>query len=557
MLNTCRYKFLVIDNQDLLEINNLKRKVNQAEKHPEPVLNTDAPWDGPNDVFDYINVLYDEQEELFKMWYMIIQGQTDEYEWDQGLWKWAYATSKDGIHWERPILNIVEQNGSKKNNYFTPAINGLCFSIIIDPSDIAARRYKSIFGLAPTPTGQNIRGKDMQPETTIDEMAWAKFHIPLGLAYSADGIKWDVPEHVNPVMRGISDLGFVFHYDLDRRKYILVTRRVPNQPRDLSQYESYDLVNWEDKGRILVPGDELDPPSLFNLQAFAPFRYEDFYLGMLDVQYSLPGAEPYEVFHKPPPDYPDQRMGFVEYQLAYSRDGQNWLRPQDRSPVVPVGKPGSPDAGIVMCSVSSPFVVNGDTYLYYNGFRNNHSHWSALETFEKLKGKKQDLQCAMLAIMPEDHWISLDAGNEEGNFICKPWGPPHEIFINADAQGGLIEAELVTPYGKVVADYSRSDCIGVTANGKSQQIKWKNGKSAWETIAKDHLGGLLIKFYLKKAKLYSYTFTLPDPSGQLEHDRVNARWCDHIKHRSDNWEKNSNEPAIGLPPYKGPGPENM
>ena len=98
--------------------------------------------------------------------------------------------------------------------------------------------------------------------------------------------------------------------------------------------------------------------------------------------------------------------------------------------------------------------------------------------------------------------------------------------------------------------YLRSDCIGVTANGKGQQIKWKNGKSAWESIAKDHLGGLLVKFYLKNAKLYSYTFTLPDPTGQLERDRVNARWCEHIKHRSDNWGRNSNEQAIGLLPYK-------
>ena len=29
MSDTCSYKFLVIDNHDLLEINNLKRKTNQ------------------------------------------------------------------------------------------------------------------------------------------------------------------------------------------------------------------------------------------------------------------------------------------------------------------------------------------------------------------------------------------------------------------------------------------------------------------------------------------------------------------------------------------------
>ena len=29
---------------------------------------------------------------------------------------------------------------------------------------------------------------------------------------------------------------------------------------------------------------------------------------------------------------------------------------------------------------------------------------------------------------------------------------------------------------------------------------------------------------------------LPDPDGQLELARQNARWCDQIRHRSDNWE---------------------
>jgi hypothetical protein len=545
----CLYKFLVIENQDLLEIKNLIRKTNQAVKHPEPVLTLDAPWDGPNDSLNYLNVLYDDQEKLFKMWYNVIQGQTDDFEWNQTMFKWAYATSKDGINWERPIVNLVEHNGSKENNYFTPAMNGLLMSIIIDPSDIPARRYKMIFDLAPSPIGLNIRGKDRKPEMTYSEVAWANFHHPLSLAYSTDGIHWDRPQHVNPVIRGISDAGYVFYYDADRRKYVLNTRRVPNLPRDVSQYESYDLVNWEDKGRILVAPDEKDPPSLFNLQAFVPFRYEDLYLGMLDVQYSLPGAEFYEVFHKPPADYPDQRVGRVEYQLAYSRDGQEWNRAQDRSPVVPVGSAGAPDSGIVFCPVSSPFVINGDTYLYYLGTRYNHSHWSCIELFEQFKGNKRELTSAMLAKMPEDHWVSLDADGTEGSFTCKPWGPPHEVFINADIlPGGSIEVELVTPYGRPMPGYSRSECIPMTKSGKSVEIKWKNGRHPWD-FASEQRGGILPKFYLNNAKLYSYSFTLPDPDGQLERDKLNARWCEHIKHRSDNWGRNSNEPPTGVPPY--------
>ena len=232
--DTCRYKFLLIDDQDLLEINNLERKTNQAIKHSDPVMRLDAPWDSPTDCFNFLNVLYDEQEATFKMWYRLLANAD---QWAPNSGKWAYATSRDGIHWERPTLNRVEHNGSKDNNYFIPSLQGFCCSIIIDPSDIAARRYKMLFMTSDYGEG--------------GATDWANLHVPVCLAYSADGIVWDRPVHVNPVLRGIRDIGFVFYYDPTRRKYVLVTRRVPNVPRDISQYESDDLVNWEDRGRIL------------------------------------------------------------------------------------------------------------------------------------------------------------------------------------------------------------------------------------------------------------------------------------------------------------------
>jgi hypothetical protein len=537
MSETCHYKFLVIDNQDILEMSHLNRKTNQAIKHPEPVLKLDAPWDTEkSDALCGINVLYDEQEGLFKMWYDVMGLFPGQY-WESGR-KSAYATSQDGIHWEKPIMNMVEINGSKENNYIIERMESLHGTIIIDPSDICARRYKMIFTVESR------------------ETSWAKYHIPLNLAYSADGIHWSRPTHVNPVMRGISDGVWSLRYDRDRRKYQIYSRRVPNLPRDISLYESCDLVNWEDKGRVLVGGDELDPPEMYNLHGMIPFFYEDFSLAVLETLYFLPQMENACVHQAPPEDWPFKNLGTLDIQLSYSRDGQNWSRPKDRSPIIPTGPSGSPDEGVTFSARSAPIVIDGDTWMYYSACRNRHTFWSQEENMAKHGNDARQSHCAMLAIMPEDHWVSLDADSEEGYFVCKPWGPPHEIFVNADAAGGSITAELVTPYGNVIPGYSRTDCIAVTTNGKDQPLKWKNGQSPWLSIGKDHLGGVLVKFYLTNAKLYSYTFTLPDPDGQLERDRLNARWCDHIKHRSSNWNQNSNEPAGGLPPYCEPEPNN-
>ena len=531
MNQTYRNKVLLIDDAFLLEVHNLQRKVNQAVKHPEPVVKLDAPWDTEKmETFNYNNVLYDEDEKLFKMWYVVCGRRADEY-WERGR-KTAYATSEDGIHWEKPIMNMVEVNGSKENNYIIGEMLSLTYTIIDDPSDVAARRYKIIF------------------QAESEEMQWSNFHMPLCLAYSADGIIWDRPTHVNPILRGISDGGWGFIYDQERRKYQLYTRRVPNLPRDISLYESYDLVNWEDKGRILVPGDALDPPEMFNFQGMTPFFYEDFCLGLLNTQYSLPESETYEVFNEPPADWPAKSLGHVNVQLAHSRDGVQWLRPNDRSPIVPNGGPGDPDEGVIFIPSANPPVINGDTYIYYTAVRYQHNERTQTAYMKEHDNDMRNAVSCMLAKMPEDHWVSLDAGSEEGWLLTKPYAAPSQLLVNADAKGGSIEAEFLTPYNEPVEGFTRTDCIGVSGSGKDQEIKWKTSTNPRDLNEK-YRGGLCLKFYLKNAKLYSYSLMEPDPDGAIKRYWDSARWNEAILHRSDNWGRTSNEPAGGLPQPSG------
>ena len=119
----------------------------------------------------------------------------------------------------------------------------------------------------------------------------------------------------------------------------------------------------------------------------------------------------------------------------------------------------------------------------------------------------------MVARMPEDHWISLDAGEEEGWLMTQPWGPAYEILVNTDAEGGSIEAELVTPYGEPIEDFTRADSVPLTSDGTAQKLTWKSGRSPYE-LSVEQYGGVCLKLYLTRAKLYSYTYTLPDPDGE-------------------------------------------
>jgi hypothetical protein len=529
-----RNKYLFIDDAHLLRGNNLRRKVNQAVKHPEPVVKLDAPWDTEKmEMFNYNNVLYDEEEKLFKMWYVVCGQRPDEY-WERGR-KTGYATSTDGIHWEKPVMNKVEVRGSTKNNYIFPEMLSLCYTILRDPSDIPARRYKIIFFV------------------DSEEMRWGKFHVPLNLATSADGIHWDRPVHVNPFLRGLSDAGWGFLYDPDRRKYQLYTRRPPNLPRDISLHESFDLVNWEERGRILVPGDEFDPPEMFNFQGMTPFFYEDFCLSLLNTQYSLPESETYEVFHEPPSDWPSDRLGHVDVQLAYSRDGVQWERPDDRSPVVPNGEPGSPDEGVIFVPSANPPVIDGETYIYYTAVRYQHNERTQTAYMEAHDHDMRGAVSCMLAKMPEDHWVSLDSGKDGGWILTRPYGSPSRLLVNADAEGGCIEAEILTPYGDLVDGFTRADCIGVSGSGKDQEIRWKTAVDP-RSLNESHRGGLCLKIYVRNAKLYSCSLMEPDPDGEIQGYWANARWNEAILHRSGQWGRRSNDPAGGIP--QPPGTQN-
>ena len=79
-------------------------------------------------------VWYDPQNKLFKMWYM-----------GGYLLNRCYATSQDGIHWEKPTLNRVDFEGSTANNLVWHA-TGNNMSPFRDPNPGVPddERYKAI-----------------------------------------------------------------------------------------------------------------------------------------------------------------------------------------------------------------------------------------------------------------------------------------------------------------------------------------------------------------------------------------------------------------------------
>ena len=64
-------------------------------------------------------------------------------------------------------------------------------------------------------------------------------------------------------------------------------------------------------------------------------------------------------------------------------------------------------------------------------------------------------------------------------------------------------------------------------DGVEQKLSWKGGRFPYD-LSVEQYGGVCLKLYHTRAKLYSYTFTLPDPDGELARNKANARWLDVI-----------------------------
>jgi hypothetical protein len=72
--STKRTKFLVLDSRVVAGTQNTKLTLGKVEKHTaNPLFGEDKPWEKRYDNV-YARVIYDEQDRLYKCWYMKVMG---------------------------------------------------------------------------------------------------------------------------------------------------------------------------------------------------------------------------------------------------------------------------------------------------------------------------------------------------------------------------------------------------------------------------------------------------------------------------------------------------
>lgn len=446
------------------------------------IFHVKEPWE---DTTAWFCVLHDGG--LFRMWYSANKQPR------KGLFV-CYAESDDGLTWRKPILNLIEMNGSKRNNIVYTGGPGAWHvelgNVFRDSSAKPEERYKMIY-----PTWLGAPGED---------------GVTLG-AYSSDGLHWTRSRNI--FVARYCDSQNVATYDSLLGKYVAYVRwggesygalgigerpvRGASRGRSVGRMESNDYAYWSSPELVLTPDFE----DGLNVQFYGP-AYSRY-----------PEADTAHFMF--PPAY-HQREGTFLTQVAVSRDNRTWLRPT-RETFIPLGPPGSFDQFII--SVSPGFLPAGkDQYaLYYRS--GNGPHPGVLQRFVP---KNRTPHSTMgRVVFKRDRIVGIEAGAEGGGFWTRPLlFEGRKLVLNAEptGPGSRLEVQLVgvganqssLPHwarGEGVHDapcpgYTFKESIPLLEDQLDGPVRWKGRTEMSEWAGKP----VRLQFRLWSMRLYAFQF---------------------------------------------------
>ena len=429
----------------------LGRTFHQATYHPDtPVLRPDRDWErigrSPMAMVFSDGVWYDPRDRLFKMWYLGGGGRST-----------CYATSRDGVRWEKPALDVqpgtnVVRAGSRDSA-----------TVWLDLEEPDPRRRYKLF--------RSVRAG----------RGWA-----LALHFSPDGIHWSDAGQSGPC----GDRTTVF-YNPFRRVWVYSVR---TNDRALGRTRGYregaDVVraaNWREADVApWVGADRLDPPradlrtpcQLYNLDAVA---YESLLLGLFSIWRGQPRdrAKPNEVL------------------AGFSRDGFHWDRPRRRA-LLPVSeRHGDWNWGNVQSAGGCCLVVGDRLYFYCSGRAG-------------IRGTPDSGVCTTgLATLRRDGFASMDAGPGGGTLTTRPVRfRGRHLFVNADLADGELRAEVLDRQGNGIGSFTRAGCGPVRGDGTALPVRWQ-GEHDLARLAGQPVR---FRFHLTAGRLYAF-WVSPEATG--------------------------------------------
>ncbi|WP_156982018.1 hypothetical protein [Boudabousia tangfeifanii] len=375
----------------------------------------------------YPNVVYDEQEKLYRLYYTafvkdaasestpLAGREADNYYKAGRQVALCYAESADGIVWDRPNLGICEFEGSKHNNILLLGAHGS--GVLYDPTDPDPnRKYKLI-----------CRYESGEDESQVS------------VAFSGDGIhfsdlvpcpdfKWEGNTHNFPMR------------DEQSGKYFLFTRDVINGMRAIIRLTSKDFLHWEDK-HVVACG--ISPAS--QVYSMPVFPYGGLYFGLASI------------YHEGNRESENYDLVDLCFAFGSNPDYLTVITSQDWIKHGPGKYPAAAfDAGCIFAA--PPIRVGERDYVYYFGSNGQHSQ------FRETSFARAQIDLKRMA--------ALVAADESRPFevLTLPLAfTGNQVRLLSEGAHPSIRYRLLDPKTKEpIVGYDYEDCLPITRSG------WQN-----------------------------------------------------------------------------------
>ena len=433
-----------------------------------PVLKFDAPWEGPGN--HYITVFKD--GDLYRMYYRCVRAGDMPASGKGWPMNTCYAESRDGTHWTRPKLGLVEFEGSKENNIILTG----------PPGDWGS------------PTSNFFAFRDSNPQVAPEERYKGVGGINRGLylLVSADGIHWKAKgsgpfmKHDMskvPMINGFDSHNVIF-WDAGRERYQAYLRDMYLSPglgertRSVRVTTSDDFVNWSYPDWIDM--GEAPPDQLYTFSATPYFRAPHIYMAFPKRLMKYRRSELPEKYDA------TRGIGLSDSVFMFSRDGANW----DRRYLEGFVRPGSDPLDWTDRSnyVAAGLVPTGSDEMSVYVLR----HFR-LPSIHLRRG-----------VLRADGFVSVNATYRGGELVTRPliFQGKNLIVNYATSAAGSVRVEIQDEAGNPVPGYRLMQAVEHYGNSIEQVVTWDRGSDL------SHLAGspVRLRILIRDGDLYSIRF---------------------------------------------------
>lgn len=505
-----------IDDRFLADSAGVRLVVHQPVKTKELTLAPEHPWETYIGAYSTVMRVQD----TYHLWYdaIVPRKKADNAgAWQGGLIRsLAYARSRDGIKWEKPILGLAEIFGSRANNvvlgYGAGGITGGLHSasVFLDPNAPERERFRLLAYVVEMP-------KALQVFSSPDGIHWRLTH--------RSAIVFESEKH------HLDSQNIIF-WDDRIGKYAAYIRRnlrpAGSQGRVVARSESADLgrfTNAEISPVVLGP-DRLDP-NYFDPAENRYIPVMDFYTGTVikypwaqDAYYMFPAAY-YHYSSRFHGEFKGEKLfdfegdgqdpansGPLDIRLAASRDGIEWLR-YDRRPFIELGMKGEQDSKSLYMVLGLVPALNGrEMYLYYRGSDRLHGwgYQPQSDILSKAGLESSGQPDAMTrVVLRRDGFISVRGGYAGGEFTTPLLlFEGNELVLNINTSAlGTARVEFLDELGNPIPGFRLQDCDRIhTSNEINRPVTWNRRSDVSRLAGRP----VRVRFVLSDTDLYAFQF---------------------------------------------------